>query len=297
MVTGSVKGKEDSMRVAITGASGRLGRAVVAAALAEGMDVTCLDRMPSRQQGVRSLILDLADQGQVYHGVAGCQAILHLGAIPSPLGYPPEVVYRNNAMADFHVFQAAITLGITRVVHASSVSALGFPFQHLWSEPLYFPVDEVHPLLPQDAYGLSKTAGEDIAAAYCRRGAGTAASLRFSTILREDAYAEFISAVHRDPGQSARYLWSYVDLRDAAQACILALTVPYDGHQPLFIVAGDTTANLPSDTLLDRYFPAVPRRRRPRGRESLIDTTRAGELLGYRPRYAWPSVLGWDEGQ
>ncbi len=283
------------MRVAITGASGRLGRAAVAAAVDAGMDVVRLDRMPPREPIARSLIVDLADQGQVYHGVAGCEAILHLGAIPSPIEHPPEVVYRNNVMADFHVFQAAAALGIGRVVHASSVSALGFPFQHLWSEPLYFPVDEEHPLVPQDAYGLSKAAGEDIAAAYCRRGAGSAASLRFSTILCEDSYAEFIGAVHRDPSRSARYLWSYVDLRDAAQACILALTTPYSGHHPLFIVAGDTTANLPSDTLLDRYFSAVPRRTRPRGRESLIDATRAYDVLGYRPQYRWPSVLGWEE--
>ncbi|MGH2411436.1 MAG: NAD-dependent epimerase/dehydratase family protein, partial [Chloroflexota bacterium] len=268
---------------------------VVAAALAQGMDVVCLDRMPADEPGIRSLIVDLADQGQVYHGIAGCEAILHLGAIPSPIAHSPEVVYRNNVMADFHVFGAAATLGIGRVVHASSVSALGFPFQHRWSEPLYFPIDEAHPLVPQDAYGLSKAAGEDIAAAYCRRGAGSATSLRFSTILGEDSYAAFIAAVHRDPGQSARYLWSYVDLRDAARACILALTTPYSGHHPLFVVAADTTANLHSERLLDRYFPAVPRRIRPRGRQSLIDATRASDLLGFQPQYGWASALGWDE--
>jgi len=283
------------MRVAITGASGQLGRAAVVAALGESMEVICLDRIATRQAGVRSLIVDLADQGEVFHGVAGCQAILHLGAIPSPLAHPPEVVYGNNVMADFHVFAAAAALGITRVVHASSVSALGFPFQHRWSEPRYFPIDEQHPLLPQDAYGLSKAAGEDIAAAYCRRGAGSAASLRFSTILREDSYAEFIGAVHRDPGQSARYLWSYIDLRDAAMACIRALTGPYTGHQRLFIVADDTAANLPTETLLDRYFPTVPRRTPLQGRCSLIDGTQAREVLGFQPQYHWPGALGWGE--
>ena len=261
------------------------------------MEVVCLDRAPYSHSGIRTTIIDLGDLGQVVQGVAGCDAILHLGAIPSPTGNPANVVFRNNVMGDFHVFEAAAALGIGRVVHASSVSALGFPYQHRWSTPLYVPIDEEHPLLPQDAYGLSKAVGEDIAAAYCRRGAGSAAGLRFSTILAEDAYPRFIAAHHRDPGAAANLLWSYVDLRDAAVACALALTTPFTGYQSFFITANDTTSDLPTDTLLGRYFPNVPRRASSPGaadlgdRWSLLDGSRARHVLGYHPEYSWRQVL------
>jgi nucleoside-diphosphate-sugar epimerase len=154
--------------------------------------------------------------------------------------------------------------------------------------------------MSQDAYGLSKVAGEEVAAAYCRRGAGSAASLRFSTILSEDRYEQFIEHVKRDVGAQAHMLWSYVDLRDAARACLLALDAPFEGHAPLFITSADTTSDLPTDTLLERYYPHVPRRTVPSDagpRWSLLDGTRAREVLGYRPEYHWPEILAAQSGR
>jgi nucleoside-diphosphate-sugar epimerase len=307
------------MRVVVTGACGNLGRVVVQLLYDHGFDILAVDiEAPQsayqsfRAQGIGSVQaqagklqyrqIDLIDLGQVYGGLAGADAVVHLGAIPSPTVHPPDVVFRNNILGQFNVFEAAATLGIRRVVEASSVSALGFPYQHRWSEPLYFPVDESHPLLPQDAYGLSKAAGEEVAAAYCRRGAGSAASLRFSTIVGEDRYESFIKRVRGDAGAQAHLLWSYVDLRDAARACLLAVDAPFEGHCPLFVIAADTTSDLPTDTLLQRYFPKVPRRTAYpgaaalAGRWSVIDCTRAQEVLGYRPEYSWPEVLAAHAG-
>ncbi len=285
------------MRVVVTGACGKLGRAVVSALEERDIDVLGVDKGPQREGERRCHRVDLDDLGQVYGALAGADAAIHLGAIPSPLSHPPEVVFRNNVLAQFNVCEAAATLGVRRVVSASSVSALGFPYQHRWSEPRDVPIDEGHPLLPQDAYGLSKAVGEEIAAAYCRRGAGSAASLRFSTILTEDTYQRFIAGVRRDPGASAHLLWSYVDLRDAVQACLLALTAPFDGHHPLFITADDTTADVPTDTLLARYFPNVARHTpasdsaMAHARWSLLDGARARAVLGYRPQHSWQDAF------
>lgn len=273
------------MRIALTGVAGRLGQETAAALGARGHEVIGVDIRPSPAPGRRQLHADLADLGQAYGALAGVDAVIHLAAIPSPVGRPPEVVFSTNVLATFNVFQAAATLGIRRVVYASSVSALGFPFQQQWSEPLYLPIDEEHPLLPQDSYGLSKAVGEEIAAAYTRRGAGSAASLRFSTILAEEDLERFRARVMSDPGSHARLLWSYVDLRDAAGACALAVEAGFDGHQPLYVTADDTTADLPTDELVARYFPRVPCRpgERP-ARWSLLDIGRAATVIGYRPR-------------
>jgi len=210
----------------------------------------------------------------------------------TPTGWPPEVVYQNNIMSQFNIFEAAARLGIQRVVSASSISAFGFPFQHRWSEPLYLPLDEAHPLLPQDAYGLSKATGEEIAAAYCRRTGASAASLRFSTIIDDTSMAQVLKSGRKNPGSWAPSLWSYVHVNDVAQACLLALTCSYEGHHVFHITSNDTNTDLPTNELLDHWFPTVPRR--PKTHEprwSLIDGTRAEEILGYRPRYRWSEAL------
>lgn len=282
-----------SLHIVVTGAAGRLGRAVAARCARAGMSVLRVDRAPLPADEGRSRGVDLCDLGQVCGALAGADAVVHLGAIPWPGDRPPEVVYGNNVLSQFNVFEAAAILGIRRVVSASSVSALGFPFQHRWSEPLYVPIDEAHPLLPQDAYGLSKANGEEVAAAYCRRGAGSAASLRFGYILDATNYASVTAAVRADPGAWAHLLWSYTDLGDAAEACMLALTVPFEGHHPLFITASDTLSVLATDELLQRYYPRVPCYPAQRAaRWSLLDGARAAATLGYHPLMTWQSALG-----
>lgn len=280
------------MRVTVTGAAGTLGRVVVARLLERGYEVLGVDTRPVDIAGARTLPVDLRDLGQVYGALAGAGAVVHAGAIPAAGMRTPEMIYANNVEGTFNVFEAAATLGIRRVVYASSVAALGFPFQYRQSEPLYVPIDEAHPLLPQDPYALSKAAGEETAAAYARRGAGSAASLRFSTILHPRNYRQFIDRARDDPGASAPLLWSYVDLRDAVDACVLALTAPFEGHEPLYVTADDTTSALPTDLLLERYFPTVPRRPGDRPeRWSLLDVARAAEVIGYRPRHRWRGAL------
>ena len=181
------------MRVVVTGAAGRLGHAVVQLLVRRGTGLLAVDRVPAPSLGAPALLADLCDLGQTYGALAGADAVIHLGAIPAPIGFPPEQVYRNNMLSTFNVFEAAASLGIRRMVYASSVSALGFPWQHRWSEPLYLPIDEAHPLLPQDCYGLSKAQGEGIASAYALRGAVSTASLRFSTVLTEEAWLDLIA--------------------------------------------------------------------------------------------------------
>lgn len=197
-------------------------------------------------------------------------------------------MFGNNTASTFHVHEAAARLGIRRVVSASSVSAYGFPFQHRWSVPDYFPLDEAHPLLPQDAYGLSKAVGEQIAAAYCRRGAGDAVSLRISRVVDDTTIEELLEKVEEDPGRFAPELWSYVHERDVAQACLLALSRPIEGHAALHVTASDTTSALPTDALLARWFPGV----RVNGHDDVerwspLDASAGLTVLGFRPTYSW----------
>ncbi len=147
------------MRVLVTGGNGRLGRWVNRELAAHGHQVVSIDRqLPGEGQGsaggaVQYRVAELGDVGQVIGALAGCQAVIHLGAIPVPWQQPDEVVFGNNTGATFAVLHAATLLGMRTAVIASSVAALGMFWAPRPFFPHYAPVDEAHPLLPHDPYG------------------------------------------------------------------------------------------------------------------------------------------------
>ncbi len=83
---------------------------------------------------------------------------------------PFEVTYRVNALGTVNCLEAAAKVGAERFVLASSEAVLGFPYRERDFKPEYFPIDEAHPLQPQDCYGLSKVAAEEACRSYTRRG-------------------------------------------------------------------------------------------------------------------------------
>ena len=165
-------------KVLVSGSDGRIGRITVEELREHGYEVTPADinrRMPWATQQV-----DFTDLGQVIGVMQGHDAVIHLAAIPSPEVHTAEVVFRTNVLSSFNVLEAATILGIKNVVMASSISALGYAYAHRRFSPEYVPIDEQHPLLSQDCYGLSKVIGEELAEGYFRRVPDMAlASLRF----------------------------------------------------------------------------------------------------------------------
>ena len=110
------------MKVLITGASGRIGRYAVQEMVQAGHSVTGVDVVPGVVPGVPSLLVDLADAGQVYGAVARSQAeaVIHLGAWANDGRVPDTRTYGDNVRGTFNVFQACADLGVRRVVSASS---------------------------------------------------------------------------------------------------------------------------------------------------------------------------------
>ena len=99
---------------AVTGGSGKLGRAVVAALIEEGWTVVNFDRVPSPDGRARFIRTDLTDYGQVVEALSGIDevhsgvnAVVHLAAIPGATFAPNVATFDNNLVSTFHVFQAA----------------------------------------------------------------------------------------------------------------------------------------------------------------------------------------------
>ena len=287
-------------RVCVTGATGLAGRAVVEELREHGYDVLATDIAVTRQDlEAGTLRADLTDYGQATEALRGASDVVHLANIPAPGLYTPSVTFNANMTMNFNVFHAAATLGLRRVVWASSETTLGLFFgmgpkelPFLEAEglpPRYAPVDEDHYPAPTVSYALSKVASETIAGHISRWSAIPFVALRFSNIMVQTDYQEF-PAVWGDPGERKWNLWGYVDVRDVAAACRLALEAPDDavaGSPAFIIAAADTVMNRPSRELLAEVFPGVPLTRDVGEFGTLLAIDRARDVLGYEPRHSW----------
>lgn len=270
------------MNVAVTGGSGLIGRAVVELAPARGHVVTSIDRAvwDGAPRGVRCVTLDLADYAAVGAALEGFDAVVHLAAIPSPIGHPDHEVHNNNVVGSYNVLSASAQLGIKRVCLASSVNATGASYSR-WPRYDYLPLDENHPTYNEDAYSLSKWVLEQQADMFARRYEHmTIGSLRFHWVTPERP-----SSAIDDPRRQqslARQLWGYTKLEAAARSCLDVLDAQYLGHEAFFIVAPDTMMAEPTLDLARRYFPEAELRGEAAGTSGLYDCGKAQRLLGWR---------------
>ena len=99
---------------------------------------------------------DLADANAVEDILKGAEAVVHMGAIPGPLREDPRVIFENNVASTFNVMMLAAELGLRRVVFSSSAFGMGWAHDGNAFVPLYLPLDEEHPMMPFEPYGLSK---------------------------------------------------------------------------------------------------------------------------------------------
>jgi nucleoside-diphosphate-sugar epimerase len=280
------------VKVTVTGGLGKLGQHVVKALVdtsrgREAHRVTVLDRaLGPERPGVHYLVGNVEDLGNVMGALAGADAVIHLAAIPHPVNTPNEVTFRVNVMGTFNVHEAAWRLGIRRVVSTSSTAALGWDFRERDFLPAYLPIDEDHPVRPQDPYGLSKEVGEAIARSYTARCDMETVALRPPWIVSP----EELEGLRRSNGREVVNFrhFSYIDVRDLAEAYRLAVERPLPGHTVMWVAADDSAVAEPLCELLPRLVPAIGDMAHDlTGTRPAISNTRARELLGWQPTRTW----------
>ena len=276
-------------KVLVSGSDGKIGRVTVRELIDHGYQVTPADKQ--RTQAWNTQVVDFEDLGQVIGIMNGHDAVIHLAAIPSPEAHTADVVFRNNVISTFNVLEAATVLGIKNLVLASSVSALGYAFRYRHFNPVYMPIDEAHPMLSQDCYGLSKMIGEALAEGFLRRVPDMSlASLRFTAVVDDEAQ-EWLKAARGAPtrdGELYGAFWTFVDVRDAASACRLAMEYAAPGHEAFNICAPTTYREEDVRELLARHFPGdYPVAAGLKGKASPIAPGKAERLLGWKARHNW----------
>lgn len=274
-------------KVVITGGSGMLGQWVVRHFIEQGYEVLNVDFRRPDENLCPTLIANLEDLGETYGALAGADAVVHLAAIPAAHIRTPEVTFRNNVMSTYNVLEAAAGLGIRKAVIASSESSYGIVFAVSPLSPQYVPVDEVHPQLPEDSYGLSKVVNELTADMFHRRTGMQVVSIRLGNVIPPEWYERFPSFIDK-PEERDRILWSYIDTRDAASAIRLAVEADGLGAVALNVAADDSSMAVPSRELLAARYPGVTDIRAPlAGHETLLSNEKAKRLLGWQPQHRW----------
>lgn len=271
------------MKIALTGGAGGIGRAITARALADGHTIVSFDRAPHPdfRDGPSFTFVqgDISDYELMVKSFAGCDTMIHMAAIPSPFTLPDHVVHNNNVVGSYNALRAAAEHGIMRVCQASSVNAIGHSYSRNPNYD-YFPLDEEHPTYNEEPYGLSKWICELQAETFVRRYGMTIASMRFHWVVTERAVAAVpFNEATELPG---KHLWAYTRFDAAVDACLLSLTADFTGHEAFFIVAPDTTSEIPSRELVAKWFPGTPIKGEFAGNASLFNSAKAERMLGWK---------------
>jgi nucleoside-diphosphate-sugar epimerase len=243
--------------------------------------------VPATTKATTHLVADLRNLGDAMLALRGAEVVVHAAAIPRPTGRTAQEVFTTNMALMFNVVESAATLGVARFVYASSFSVLGFPFNVKPVDLRYLPVDEAHPVGPQDAYAVSKWLGEEMVEAAVRRGAFSAVSLRMPWIQGPATFTKEVGPRRLDREGSGRDLWSYIDSRDAAAGFLAAIAKPVAGHLRLFLSAADTYSETPTPELIRGAYPKVELRKLLPGHAADIDTSAAKAALGFTAQHSW----------
>lgn len=277
------------MKVVVTGGEGRLGSWVRRDLRDNGMEVVSVDnRLPAtREAGIHHRLVHMDDLGEVIGALRGADALVHLAAIPAPYSHADEFVFLNNVRATFNAFQAASTVGIKRVVFASSASAYGMAWARPTFPPHYVPLDEAHPFVVLDPYALSKDVDERTARMFVDRDGMTAIGLRFHWIsLPGEPKARAANSDKFGYGDATN-LWGYIDIRDASRAVRLSLEAPITGFDAFNIIANDTLHQRPTMEILAEQLPDTEIRAPLPGFTSPWSNQHAKDVLGFTPAYSW----------
>jgi nucleoside-diphosphate-sugar epimerase len=293
------------MRVLFTGGSGKAGKHVVAYLAERGHRVVNVDRVPLGHPGVHDFIADITDAGQMFSVMSGhagydeledgaakpFDAVVHFAAIPRLMMTPDTETYRVNTIGTYNVIEAAVKLGIRKIIIASSETTYGVCFSEGVVDPKVLPLEEDYDIDPMDSYGMSKKVNEVTARSFQRRSGFDIYALRIGNVIEPQEYATLFPPLKDDPGLRRRITFSYIDARDLGQIVDLALHKDGLGWQ-VFNAANDSNAVPQTNPeLLARFFPNVPLSRAVGPHEGLLSNRKIREVLGFKEQHDWRNYV------
>jgi len=296
----------NNMRIFFTGGSGKAGRHVIPYLLNQGHRVVNVDLLPLDCTGVDNLIADITDSGQMFNamtsyvgfdelehgsGVPKFDAVVHFAAIPRILIKPDNETFRVNTIGTYNVIEAAVKLGIRKIIIASSETTYGICFSDGKTNPHVLPLEEDYAVDPMDSYGLSKVVNEQTAQSFQRRSGYDIYTLRIGNVIEPHEYAELFPHYFKNPEVRRRNVFCYIDARDLGQIVDLCLKKDGLGYQVFNAGNDHNGAIIPSKELAEKFFPGVPLRRELEEHEALFSNRKIREVLGFKEQHNWRKYL------
>jgi nucleoside-diphosphate-sugar epimerase len=296
------------MRIFFTGGSGKAGKHVAPYLAERGHQVTNADLVALGHPAITDLRVDLTDTGETYSALAGLarmeeldlpeqpgyDAVVHFAAVPRILLTSDATTYATNVLSTYNVLEAATRLGVPKIVFASSETTYGVCFGQGERRPLYVPVDEDHPTVPEDAYAMSKVASEATARSFQARTGTDIYGLRINNVIEPQEYAELFPAFLADPSLRRRNLFAYIDTRDLGQMVQRCLETDGLGYEVFNVANADLSVAATTEELRARFYGDVEVRREMGRDETFYAIDKARELLGFAPQHSWRDVLPED---
>ena len=274
--------------IVVTGAAGRLGRRVVQLLVDQGREVRATDQVEADDLPAEFVRCELGNAGAVGDILRGAEAVVHMGAIPGPSRAEPRVIFENNVSADFNVMMSAAELGLRRVVFSSSAFGMGWAHDGNAFVPRYLPLDEEHPMMPFEPYGLTKQVGEDIGRMIARNSDTTVVSLRFTNVALPEVQTEFPWPAPTPENPLTLVMWAYADARDVAAAQVLALDAEIEEYEAFMLAQPSSRFTEPTiDIVRNNFGDRVEIREGLEGTASVISTAKVQRMLGWRPLQDW----------
>ena len=297
------------MRILFTGGSGKAGKHVIPYLLDQGHRVMNVDLKPLDYPGVDNLIADITDSGQMFNamssyagfdemepgnGVPKFDAVVHFAAVARILINPDNETFRVNTIGTYNVIEAAVKLGIKKIIIASSETTYGICFSDGKTDPKVLPLEEDYDVDPMDSYGLSKVVNEKTARSFQRRTGVDIYALRIGNVIEPHEYAELFPHYFKNPEVRRRNAFCYIDARDLGQIVDLCLQKDGLGYQVFNAGNDHNGAIIPSKELAETFFPGVPISRELEEHEALFSNQKIREVLGFKEQHNWRNYLKWD---
>lgn len=297
-------------RIFFTGGSGKAGKHVIPYLLDQGHRVMNVDLKPLDRPGVDNLIADITDSGQMFNamssyagldelepgnGVPKFDAVVHFAAVPRILIKPDNETFRVNTIGTYNVIEAAVKLGIRKIIIASSETTYGVCFSDGKTNPKALPLEEDYDVDPMDSYGLSKVVNEKTARSFQRRSGFDIYALRIGNVIEPHEYAELFPHYFKNPEVRRRNAFCYIDARDLGQIVDLCLKKDGLGYQVFNAGNDHNGAIIPSKELAAKFFPKTPVIRELGEHEALFSNRKIREVLGFKEQHNWRNYLKWDE--
>jgi UDP-glucose 4-epimerase len=166
------------MRILVAGGAGYIGSHVTKALLEAGHQPLVLDNL---QSGKRENLLskvpfihaDLRIPESLHGALIGCEGIVHLAALKAAgesMAHPEKYAH-HNISATIQLLNVAVEAGVRFIIFSSTAAVYG--------NPQYIPMDEAHPTKPNNFYGYTKLAIEELLSWYAQLKGLRYASLRY----------------------------------------------------------------------------------------------------------------------